>query len=67
MSNIRIYAAAVTLGWVLLVSIAGAQTDRERLMILTFDDLPYAAGGYSDTLLRARIFTDELIRTLAMR
>ena len=66
MSNIRIYAAAITLGWVLLASIADAQTDRERLMVLTFDDLPYAAGGYSDTLLRARRITDELLRTLAM-
>lgn len=65
-TNIRNYAAAITLGWVLLVSIADAQTERERLMVLTFDDLPYQTAGYSETVLRGRRVTDELLRTLAI-
>jgi len=53
------------LGWALLASLADAQTERERLMVLTFDDLPYQSAGYSDTLVRSRRVTDELLRTLA--
>ena len=64
MTSTHTYASAFALACIALVS-AAAQTENERLMVLTFDDLPYQTMGYPDTLLRGRRVTDELLRTLA--
>ncbi len=65
MTNTHTYASSFALACIALVSAAAAQTENERLMVLTFDDLPYQTMGYPDTLWRGRRVTDELLRTLA--